>query len=246
MAVAVGVDGVIAMGIFNQEHRPPEPTEADTGYSILRASLGTIPVIGSAAQELLRAIVAPPLARRQQEWAEGIGIAVRRLEQEKGVPPEALRDNPAFVDAVLSATQAAIRTSQEEKRTALLNAALNAGLPGAPEVAVQQMFIALVDRFTEWHLRVLRLFHDPASAMNGAGGYPGAIASSLSHVLETVYPQLKGRRDLYDQLWADLSGSGLLNTGSLQTMMTPGGTLVKRTTPLGDRFLEFISSPFSA
>jgi hypothetical protein len=230
------------MAIFDQEHRPPASDAADTGYAVIRAALGGIPVVGPAAQELLQMIIAPPLARRQAEWAEGVGTAIRRLEAEKGIKPDALRDNPAFIDAVLAATQVAIRTSQEEKRKALLNAITNAALPGAPDVSEQQMFIALVERMTEWHIRVLRLFQNPAAALAGRH-YQPAISGSLAGVIEAAYPELQGRRELCDQVWSDLGSAGLHRSGSLQTMMTPNGTLQKRTTELGDRFLEFIRSP---
>lgn len=230
------------MVIFDQEHRPPGSEAADAGYAVIRAALGGIPVVGPAAQELLQMIIAPPLAKRQAEWAENVGNAVRRLEAEKGITPEELRDNPAFIDAVLAATQVAIRTSQEEKRKALLNAITNAALPGAPDVSEQQMFIALVERMTEWHIRVLALFHNPRERL-AAGAYRPALAGSLSGVIEAAYPELQGRRELYDQVWSDLASAGLHRSGSLQTMMTPEGTLQKRTTELADRFLKFITAP---
>jgi len=134
---------------------------------VLLAALGGIPVVGPAAQELLQMIIAPPFVRRQGEWAEAVGTAIRTLEGEKGIEPDELRDKPAFIHAVLASTQLAIRTSQEEKRKALLNAITNAALPGAPDVSEQHMFIALVERMTEWHIRALRLFQNPAAALVG-------------------------------------------------------------------------------
>jgi len=231
------------MTIFDQEHQPPESDGADAGYAIVRAALGSIPVVGAAAQELLQSVIAPPLLRRQQEWAEDLARAVRRLEKEKGLRPEQLRDDPAFVDAVLAATQAALRTSQTEKRRALLNAVSNAALPGAPDLAEQQMFIALVDRMTDWHLLLLALFQNPKERLL-ATDYRPAITSSLGAAIEAAYPELRGRRELCDHLWSDLGASGLCKSSSLNTMMSPEGTLQKRTTALGDRFLAFVRSPF--
>lgn len=232
------------MPIFDQEHRPPEPDGADTEYAVVRAALGGIPVLGSAAQELLQMIIAPPLARRQAAWAEDIAQAIRRLESTKGIKAEDLRENPAFLDAVLAATQAVVRTSQTEKRKALLNAVVNAALPVAPDVTEQQMFIALVDRLTDWHLRVLAVFQRPTEFLVGRH-YQPAISSSLGAVIEAAYPELRGRRDLYDRVWSDLAAAGLHRSASLHTMMTPAGTLQKRTTEFGDRFLTFIQSPFA-
>jgi hypothetical protein len=155
------------MAIFEDDYKPPESETGDRAMAVVRSTLGAVPIIGAAAQELLDHVIRPPLVRRQQEWMEDIAGGLRKLEADHGIRPEQLRDNRAFVDAVLSATQAAIRTSQHEKKKALRNAVLNAGLPGAPEVALQQMFISLVDRFSDWHLRILQLFKDPQRHWSG-------------------------------------------------------------------------------
>ena len=104
---------------------------------------------------------------------EDIAEVIRRLEEHKGITPEQLRENPAFIDAVLSATNAAIRTSQEEKRKALRNAVLNSALPDAPDIAIQQTFIATVASVTSRSSERL-----PASAghpKNAARGPSAAV-----------------------------------------------------------------------
>ena len=52
---------------------------------------------------------------------------------EKEIDLKSLQTNDIFIDTVLKATQAAIRTNQQEKKKALLNAVLNAALPNPPE-----------------------------------------------------------------------------------------------------------------
>lgn len=229
--------------IFDREHEPPGDEPEDTAFAAVQAVVGVVP--GAAA--LLERVITPPLVRRQREWMEDIAAAVRRLENTRHISPEDLRDDPAFIDAVLSATQAAIKTSQQEKRDALRNAVLNAALPSAPDVATQQMFIAFVDRFTDWHLRLLKLFHDPNAYRHSVGLSPirveDVIAGSLTQVIDGTFLELRNRREFYDQVWSDLNGAGLVNTPRLQGMMTGGGMLQKRTTELGDQFLRFIESP---
>ena len=220
--------------IFDREHEPPEETPADAAYGIVKGLVGVVP----GAVEILERVFAPPIARRQREWARDVAESLRQLES-RGVRLDDLRDNPTFIDAVLRATDAAIRTSQQEKRQALLNAALNAASPGAPDAALQQMFIALIDRFTEWHLRILKLFAAPAEWRNSEN-QGLRDTNSLASLIEQAYPQLRGRRELYDLIWSDLHTAGFHRTGSLQTMMT--SAMAKRTTELGDAFLAFISS----
>ena len=70
------------------------------------------------------------------------------------------------------------------------------------------------------------------------------LVKGRKRLIEVAFPELVGRRDLYDQVWADLAAAGMHRTGSLQTMMSTDGPLQKRTTEIGDRFLKFIESPF--
>lgn len=229
--------------IFDRDHEPPKPDELDSLHTGTKAILSLIPTAG----ELFTLIVAPPIQRRNEEWQAEIAAAVRRLE-ERHISPEQLRDNPVFVDALLSASAAVLKTSRQEKREALRNAVINSALPGAPEAAVQQIFIGLVDRFTEWHLRILGLFANPKGWRHTGGreGAPplGGTTTSLSAVLIQAYPELRDKAWLYELIWDDLKVAGLHASGGMQVAMSTWNTVEKRTTPLGDQFVRFISDPF--
>jgi hypothetical protein len=222
---------------MTKKYEPPDGSKADAAHAIVRSGLGAIPAAGSAAVEFFNWLVTPPLERRRREWMEGVADGLRALEERNHVNLEELRNNEDFVDVVLHATQAAMRTSQQEKRDALRNAVLNAAAPGAPELAEQQTFVSMIDSFNEWHLRLLKLFQDPR-AHAGRNMSMGALA----HVLENAYPELGGKREFYDQVWRELHGRGLTTTDGLHVTMSSHGLGAKRTTAFGDRFLTFISS----
>ena len=99
---------------------------------------------------------------------------------------------------------------------------------------MQHLFLNFVDTLTELHIQILKLFQAPTPPPNMSMG-------GLSNVLEHNMPQLRARRDLYDQLWKDLYTRGLVNTEGMHTTMTGRGLEEKRTTGLGDAFLGFIS-----
>ena len=86
------------------------------------------------------------------------GPKLRQLEAQRGLSLEALAQNPAFIDAALHATRAALVTSQAAKREALRNAVLNSAISGAPAAHLQRIFVELVDQFNEWHLHILKFF----------------------------------------------------------------------------------------
>ena len=229
-----------------EKYETPRPGKGDTLHALARAGISSVPYVGGAGVELFAALVTPPLERRRLEWMEEVGEGLRSLEAETDLSLEDLQDNDAFIDAVMSASQAAIRTSQAEKREALRNAVLNAALPSAPEESLQQFFVALVDEFTVWHLLILKLFQGPVQwAEEHNHDFPSMHTSSLSNTLESAFPKLKGRRSFYDQVWSDLNRRGLVSTDSLHGMMTASGALSKRTSDIGDAFLHFIEKPES-
>lgn len=220
----------------------PVPTGKDALYAAGRGLLGIIPGAGSPAQEIFAWLLREPIERRRDEWMKEVGERLRWLEENRGIDFESLRNSSAFVDTVMQATHIAMRNWQADKRAALRNAISNSALPGAPEESLRQMFLHWIDQFTPWHLLILTLFHEPRKAWKG----DSHMTCALSHVLETVYPELKGKRDLYDQIWRELKSAGLVTTDSLHGMMTPNGTLQRRTSDIGKKFILFIAEPQDA
>jgi hypothetical protein len=228
---------------MTRSSKPPKRTGGDTAHTVVKAALSAVPVVGGPAAEAFAALVLPPLERRREEWMQSVGQGLDELRKQAKVDFGKLRDDEEFLDTVLQATQAALRTHQDEKVTALRNAVLNTARGQTPGDSLRQMFVRCVDEFTEWHLRILKLFRDPAGWYVTSGRNPPNLYSGgLSSILEDAYPELRGRRAFYDLVWQDLFQRGLVNTGGLHTMMTGTGLMAARTTDFGNQFLAFISS----
>lgn len=120
--------------IFNREHEPPEPGAADTAYEITKEVASLVP----GAALVLDQVFGSPFSRRQQEWMEGTAAAIRRPENDRGIRPQELRDNPHFIDAAAAAYSAFVKTSDAGKRTALLNAVVNSALPSALRLSINR------------------------------------------------------------------------------------------------------------
>jgi hypothetical protein len=73
------------------DFKPPKAGIGDAAHAIARAGLGTIPLAGAAATELLNAIITPPLERRRNEWMKEVGEALRSLEEQNGINLEELQ-----------------------------------------------------------------------------------------------------------------------------------------------------------
>jgi hypothetical protein len=122
---------------------PPEASGWDHAHLALKSALSAVPVVGGPAAELFAAIIAPPLARRRDQWLQDLAESLAALQEKvAGFSAESLAQNEAFVSAALQASRAAIQTHHSEKREALRNALLNIAIGRAPDEDQQAMFLS--------------------------------------------------------------------------------------------------------
>lgn len=226
--------------------RYPEPTEADVALGAGRAALAAIPFVGGSIIEVLSLVLAPAVARRRDTWLKELADALEEAERRiDGFTVESLTQDEAFVSAVIDATRSAISTHKDEKRDALRNGLLNIALHRSTDEDQQQTFLRYIDELTVWHLRLLLLFQNPPKHLASKGLRAEYMMGGAGQVVGDMYPELRDKRELYDQIATDLYARGLLNSppSFLHTTMTGGGMVAKRTTPLADAFLAFIANP---
>jgi hypothetical protein len=226
---------------MTERKHPPRATTSDIVHKVIKIGLSAVPVVGGQAAELFASIVAPPLERRRHEWMSFVGEELGRLEEEAKINVAQLMSNDEFIDTLLQATHVALRNHKEEKLLALRAAIVNTARGLSPGDTLRQIFLRYVDDFTEWHLRILELFHDPREWYERRNRKPPELyVGGLSSILEDAFPQLRNERPMYDQIWLDLHQRGLVTTQSLHSTMSGQGLFVRRTTDLGARFLSFI------
>lgn len=213
----------------------------DIAYIITKAGIGSVPVIGAAASELLGLIVTPPLEKRRSEWMLEVGERLKKLEATKGVDLESLKNNKIFIDIVIQTTQLAIKTSEEEKIKIYQNVILNSLENQDPDLSEIQIFLNLIEAFTVWHIRLLLLFDNPKEWLISNGITPPQLMmGSMFSVIDEAYPELKSKQDFCNLIWSDLSRAGLVNTNSLSATMSGSGIYSDRTTNFGKKFIDFI------
>lgn len=140
----------------------PGPTGGDALHAIIKGSASVIPFVGGIVAELFGTYIQPSLAKREQDWLEGL-LAELRVAQQRitDFNTENAFENPIFFTAFLHASQIAMRSHQKEKLEALRNAVLNAALPDAPDDDTQHMFLNFIDTLTPSHLKLLQFFAKP-------------------------------------------------------------------------------------
>jgi len=216
-------------------------TGQDIAYATAKAIVGSIPIAGAAAGELLGLLVAPPIEKRKTKLLTEIGQRLKDLEEAKRLDINGLAENQRFIDTVLQATTYALKTSDNEKIEAFKNAIINTALNEAPDKTISQIFLNLIDSFTTWHIKLLHLFNDPEGWFKTNNRpTPNYVAAGLNSIVTDAYPELKGHGDLVNIIWADLKRAGLHNSGELGAVMKGSGLLQQRTTEMGKKFLNYI------
>jgi hypothetical protein len=164
----------------------------------------------------------------------------------EGIETGSLLENQEFVSTLFQASAVAVREHRREKLEALKNAVLNTAVTTNSDEDEHALFLSWVEDLTPWHLRLLKFFDDKegTAGQRGKLPFPGWTAGGVSTVLEHVYPELVGRRSMYDLIATDLHGRSLIKIDSLHSTGTREGyMLARQTSDIGQRFIAFISEP---
>lgn len=220
-----------------------ELSPGDYAHVGVKSVVSLIPIIGGSAAELFSLVVSPPLEKRRDAWLIDIyDLLVSLKEKIDGFNIEDLSENENFISMLLYATQIAMRTHQKEKLAALKNAVVNSIFVPDIDESLQLIFLNIVDMSTPWHLIILKFLNDPQKFGEEHGTeYSNFISVPHSHILESAYPELKGRSEFYDHIVRDLYNNGLIKSESIQTTIY-AVKVVSDATKMGKDFLRFIAS----
>lgn len=227
--------------------KPPKSKGAgDIAREVGRAIISVIPAAGGPLQVAFENIFSSPIEKRKQAWLEQLAEVITEVQERIAeITPETLAANETFVTVTMHASQVAIRNHQKEKLDALRNAVFNSALPKPPHENDQMIFLRLIDQLTPLHLTLLSILSNPLGWMecNNVKN-PGWGMGGVSTVIEHCLPDLRGRRDTYDQMVRDLQAEGLVAQGQfVHVTMTGPGMVASRTTDRGNRFIRFITAP---
>jgi len=223
----------------------PDQRKGEIAQAVAKAALSLVPIAGGPLAELVGLVLQPAIGRRRDVWLGQLETAIEDLQARLDAPSiEELSANDLFVTVVLNATQAALRTHQKEKVDALRIGVINAALPMAPGEQEQLMFIRLIDQLTPLHLQILRFMRDPADWFEQHKiPKPEVTVGTWPLILVTAFPGLAGDAEVFSQVMSELVPLGLTGYRMTTVEVSQQELLEKLTTPLGDRFLAFITAP---
>ncbi|MEV4897073.1 hypothetical protein AB0K48_47785 [Nonomuraea sp. NPDC055795] len=230
------------------ETKPPAHSKGrEITQTVIEMAVNLVPMAGSTIAVALMTGLNRKLNRRRERWLTELAEGVEELRQRFAeFDPDVLVESDAFVDAVMTATQTAFRTSQQEKIEVLRNAVLNSAMPGAPELDIQQLYFEFIDRLTPTHLRLLTLLNDPPVWFDQRPELTRpqfALMSNRGELITAALPELGTNSSaIVARFYAALTDGGLVN-GALQGTMSADGAWQSVTTDHGKDFLAFVRDP---
>jgi len=224
----------------SRAERYPQPDESDAMQSAARAALASIPVLGGPIVELLPLIVTPAIARRRDEWVKELADSLEKLESKvEGFKVKNLVNDDAFVSAVIQTTRSAMATHQLEKRAMLRNTLLNTALGKGPNEELRDVFLATIDGFSPYHLKVLKFIWTGVADLNEAGKWNTLHPYRLTNYVTAIgelHPDLKAQESLLLYIMTDLKSKGFTTVSRPHDSFpqSPG------ITNMGIEFLQFV------
>ena len=191
--------------------------------------LSAIPC-GSLITNVYDAVKGGCLEKRRVKWQEIVEERLSNIEKTL----EEIGTNEAFTTTLVKATEVAMKTASEEKIEYLANAVLNS-VETQLEEEKMIIFLSLIDQYTVSHIKILDYFNNPKKYGADASNY---IMGSPKDILFQKLPELK--TPLFNKMFKDLYQDGKVTSDSLDCTMTGSGMVAKRTSALGDDFLNFI------
>lgn len=211
-------------------------------HRVGRAAIGAIPVVGSPLLEIFNSLLETPLNKRRTETMLQIGAALNELIGQGVVTEAGLQENEAFVSTVAEVCNISLRNHQIEKLEALRNAVINSALPTCPSDDYRQIFLNFVDVCTVSHIRLLKLFEDPAKWFaDNNRVVPYQTTVSLSQIIASAMPELIENHEILDSIWADLYQKGLIEVKQLEMILSADSCMSKQTTQFGSKLVAFLS-----
>ena len=230
---------------MDQPDSKPKKSKGDAVHTITKAGLSAIPLIGGSAAELFNAIIGPPIAKRQDEWIQGIANRLKKLEEKvKGLKLEDLSRKDSFITMMMQASQTAIRTHQQEKLEALQNAVLNSALLNAPEDDMQIIFLNLIERYSLSHIRMLKTYYEADIEYSKRKNLD--LVYIVRGKLTAAFPDIMERLDFYYQFFNGLVVDNLVRSAySGAPLLDNLKRFEGEITPTGVQFMKFINSPLN-
>jgi len=121
----------------------PNERKKEIALGVTKAALGSVPVLGGAAAELLDLVMRPAVESRRTDWLNDLSDALAELQTRvEGIETGLLLENQEFVSTLFQASAIALREHRIEKLGALRNAVLNTAVTTSGDEDEHALFLS--------------------------------------------------------------------------------------------------------
>jgi len=221
---------------------PPKKSNDDFIHSLIEATVGSAPAVGSFLSKFFVSVIAPPYEKRTKEWMGAVACKIQEIESSvERFNIENLQNNEQFLDAIYTTTRTAIATSSNIKKDKLLYALQNIALNNSPDMVSSAIFLNFIERFNEAHIIVCNIFESPNDCRKNR-----SIYEVKETPMELLIEVLHLPNYLIDQIVKELYDSGLITINKDKLGERPSDPMLEENsflTEFGKQFISFIKKP---
>jgi len=226
---------------MGKDIKQPRKSTGDYIHTLIKATAGSIPIVGNFASELFLNLVISPYEKRQEQWISEVTSMLTDLNMKHSFNTDSLHHNHEFLDAVISTTKSALATRSLEKRKQLLIALQNIALGTNNDEITNKIFLNLLDKFDDAHMHIITILNTPNIFREPRGEF--AVKESYRKLIIKKLPNAE--REAIDILTKELLDNKLITMdlpAGLDSVPDIGQEGRSFLTPFGQKFLLFITN----
>jgi hypothetical protein len=209
----------------------------------IKGAVSNIPFAGSLLSEYIGLAQEKIVDKRIKEWVEMVEEKIDKLQCDISK----LANNELFFTALHIATNKVMKEYKREKRECFANALFNTAYIEDISEEKKMVFFFLLEKYTLSSIMLLRLYSennyresDYVERRGESITYtnPGQ-EKAIKYILEYI-KEFEGEAELVQNLTTQLFYDGLIEEIDFSMPEYPNQSRRKRTTSLGDEFLDFI------
>jgi hypothetical protein len=218
--------------------------------STAKGIASAIPGVGSILSEYIGLSSELIASKRQREWQNMVEEKLSKIN----VNMSDIANNGFFYSCVQTATIGALKAHQNEKCKLFANALYNSYIITNMAEEKKLIFISLLDKYTLLTIKVLKCYSEDnyekydAKVHREANPNPNNMMRTyvnhgtekpITYITDEI-PELKSQREFAQVIINQLRDDGLIEPIDFNMPEHPQSTRRKRTTSIGDEFLDFI------
>jgi hypothetical protein len=216
----------------------------DVSIATIKGAVGIIPFAGSFLSEYIGLAQEKIGDKRIEEWIKMVECKIDKLNCDV----QKLSQDELFFTALHIATNKVMNEYKKEKRDCFANAIYNTVYITDISEEKKMVFLFLLEKYTLSSIKLLRLFSEDNYRKSDYIEKGGMMVTTtqpgqekpIKYILEYI-PEFEGEAKLVKNLSTQLFYDGLIEEIKFDMPEYPERSRRKRSTSLGDDFLDFIT-----